>query len=294
MKANWSAAFVVAVVVGAAPLAAQTPKSATTRPAQAAAGRPARAKADQPTTGSPLEKRLDRVDFDEIPLRDVISDLARQGKTNIVVRWSRLREVGVEPDQPVTLHVRDLKLGKVLWLVLWLVAGNEAELGFMVEDGLILVSTAADFDSQQIVRVYDVADLVMPRLKSIGFASMRARLIPVSAYPYVTSGAVAYQPITEPFGSGVYLGSRSPLYFNSTSDEYDGTAEEHMQKLIDLITTTVEPQSWAVNGGTGTIVAYRKKLVVRNSLRVHRLLAGTTLGQPAGKPSKPRTRAERP
>lgn len=51
-------------------------------------------------------------------------------------------------------------------------------------------------------------------------------------------------------------------------------------ELIDLIQSTISPESWDVNGGKGTIRYYSnlKVLVVRNTAEVHSQIGGT-LGQ---------------
>ncbi|REK21548.1 MAG: hypothetical protein DWQ45_01105 [Planctomycetota bacterium] len=48
------------------------------------------------------------------------------------------------------------------------------------------------------------------------------------------------------------------------------------QELIDLITATIEPQSWQDAGGRGAITYYQplKVLVIRNSQRVHEQIGG--------------------
>ena len=56
------------------------------------------------------------------------------------------------------------------------------------------------------------------------------------------------------------------------------------QELMNLITSHVEPKSWAVNGGKGTIAFFRGKLVIRNNLIVHELIGG-----PPKQKSAPRT-----
>jgi hypothetical protein len=57
-----------------------------------------------------------------------------------------------------------------------------------------------------------------------------------------------------------------------------GGAEEarNVQQLIDLIESTIEPESWDVNGGPGTIRYYSPLhvLVIRNSQRVHEQIGG--------------------
>jgi hypothetical protein len=52
------------------------------------------------------------------------------------------------------------------------------------------------------------------------------------------------------------------------------------QELVDLIQTTIAPDSWDVNGGPGSIVYYQplRVLVVRQTDRVHELLGGAVGG----------------
>ena len=47
-----------------------------------------------------------------------------------------------------------------------------------------------------------------------------------------------------------------------------------MAELIEAITGTIEPESWDVNGGPGTIRAFEGRLIVKNSPLVHQKLAG--------------------
>ena len=52
------------------------------------------------------------------------------------------------------------------------------------------------------------------------------------------------------------------------------------QELIDLIQTTISPESWAVNGGKGTMMFYQPQnlLVVRQTAEAHEQI-GSTLRQ---------------
>lgn len=64
----------------------------------------------------------------------------------------------------------------------------------------------------------------------------------------------------------------------SLTAAFPGQAAEiaSAQALIDLITQAIEPQTWQVNGGRGTIryFAPGRVLVVRNTLRVHEQIGG--------------------
>ncbi|MCP4247416.1 MAG: hypothetical protein GY778_10250 [bacterium] len=47
-----------------------------------------------------------------------------------------------------------------------------------------------------------------------------------------------------------------------------------MDDLIALIESTVEPDTWLINGGRGTIAPFQKLLVIRNSIEVHEKIGG--------------------
>ena len=53
--------------------------------------------------------------------------------------------------------------------------------------------------------------------------------------------------------------------------------DDDVQEFVNLIVNSIEPESWASKNGRGTITAWRSRLVVRNSIHVHQLLAGALL-----------------
>jgi len=66
--------------------------------------------------------------------------------------------------------------------------------------------------------------------------------------------------------------------FGVERDEDEPTPEElrqQIQDLIDVIQTTIEPDTWAINGGPGVIRAFRNTLVIRNSQFVHQQIAAS-------------------
>jgi hypothetical protein len=218
-----------------------------------------------------LNARLPLVEFDEAPLADVLARLREISGANVVVRWTALEDAGVRRDTPISINVRNLRLSQVLWLVL-----NEsdiagAELAYRADRDMILISTVDDIGRVMITRVYDVRDLAAPKLRRPGITIGRFREVPIGSTVSVAGGAVAVRPVTGSFGSGVFLQGSD---FRRDDDEYDEDPEDLLQKLIEVITTSIEPESWAVNGGPGTIGFYRGTLVIRNTPLVHQRIAG--------------------
>jgi hypothetical protein len=53
-------------------------------------------------------------------------------------------------------------------------------------------------------------------------------------------------------------------------------AAQNVNAIIDLIQTSVDPESWKKNGGQGTIVFHgpSMSLVIKNSAEVHSMIGG--------------------
>lgn len=88
---------------------------------------------------------------------------------------------------------------------------------------------------------------------------------------------VRYYPIDDllPMGFLSFFGG-GVGNFAGTGSDGDPSVPAPVQRLIDLITSIVDPGSWDKNGGPGTIIYYApaRVLVVRNSAEVHATLSG--------------------
>jgi type II secretory pathway component GspD/PulD (secretin) len=115
-------------------------------------------KAEPPT---PLDTRIQTVNFDAVPLEQAINTLRDQSGENIFVNWRALEHAGITRAASVTARMRDVSLGAALRSVCASASGGRAELGTMLDDKVITVSTAVDL-RQPITRVYDVRDLLVP------------------------------------------------------------------------------------------------------------------------------------
>ncbi|MGE0482088.1 MAG: hypothetical protein AB7Q17_16625 [Phycisphaerae bacterium] len=209
-----------------------------------------------------LRMPLEDLHFADAPLEGVFAQLGELLQLNVIVRWERLADMGIDRDTPVTLRARRLPAETALWLILSGVGGSDVRLAYQASDELLIISTAEDFDTQLVTRVYDVGDLLMtvPRFGNAPRLDATQALSGVGAAAAGSSGGGS--PLTttedpEPNEPASAVGS-PPI----------------MLGLIEVITEAIDPDSWAINGGKGTIAAFRSQLVIRNTLRVHQLIAG--------------------
>jgi RNA polymerase sigma factor (sigma-70 family) len=96
------------------------------------------------------------VHFQERPLAEILEDLRANKHLNIVVDRPALAGAGTTLDQPITLRLDGVPLKSVLKYVL-----HDAGLGYTIEDGVLLISTATGNGGKLVRRVYPVADLVL-------------------------------------------------------------------------------------------------------------------------------------
>ncbi|MCK6455966.1 MAG: hypothetical protein L6Q92_05485 [Phycisphaerae bacterium] len=193
--------------------------------------------------------------FDAMPLEDFAEWLERQTKMNVIVRWAELKRHGITQDTPITLDLRNVKLSRVVTAALNSIAPEDEPLGYQASENFITLSTKRDLGRQMVTRIYDVQDLlvVVPNFRGDDLN-------------------------TDDIGRGSRRPQPGPLVRQSggksESDPLAG-ANDRIRQLVAAITQTIEPDSWAVNGGRGTISYFQGRLVIRNSPEVHEKLRGT-------------------
>ena len=206
-----------------------------------------------------LEQRIPDVSLQEAPLDQVMTWVAQNMNINVVVRWQNLEAFGIDRDKPITIQVKNLRLSQVLWLIMNEAGGADLKLAYRASGDLLIMSTAEDLGQEMVVKAYDVSDLLVR--------------VPNFAGPQIDLSQAGQR-------QGQGGGGGQSLFTNDQNDEDrdqdrqgEGIGQE-MQRLVDLITQTIEPDSWSVNGGLGTINAFRNMLVIRNSIFVHQRLGG--------------------
>jgi len=107
-----------------------------------------------------LRQRLPKLDFNDIEFQNVIQFLRDVGNTNIDVNWQALTAAGIEKSAKVNVHLTDVSFEKALRVVLTNVGGTTS-LSFIVDEGVITISTKEDLQQKTISRVYDINDMIV-------------------------------------------------------------------------------------------------------------------------------------
>jgi len=218
-----------------------------------------------------LNQRVPELTFEDLPLEQVMDWLAEFTRMNVTVRWQILADAGLDRDKPISIHARNLRLSQVLWLIMSEAAGTEIKLAYRASGNLLILSTSDDLDKEMVTKIYDVADLLIrfPRATRQGAFNVTQGLGQSGGQGGGGGGGAGGGM----FGQGQgqqqqQQGAQGGFGANA------GGPDTQIQELVDLIRQTVEPDTWRENGGLGSIIAFQRSIVVRNTILVHQRLGG--------------------
>ncbi|MBI5864089.1 MAG: hypothetical protein HZB38_06230 [Planctomycetes bacterium] len=215
-----------------------------------------------------LNKRIPEVSFEGLPLDQVIDWLQGYTGMNVNVHWQTLTDAGVARDKGITIKVKNLRLSQVLWMIMNEAGGPDIKLAYRASGNLLILSTEDELGKEMLVRVYEVGDLLLRIRDFYGAPQIDLQ------NQQSTGGQGGGGGGSNIFGGGGGSGGQDDDQQDRGNQEQAGVLDPEMGGLITLIQQTVQPDTWEVNGGLGTITAWRTQLVVRNNIRVHQELAG--------------------
>ncbi|MCA9063439.1 MAG: hypothetical protein KDA96_10280, partial [Planctomycetaceae bacterium] len=192
--------------------------------------------------------------FQETPLEDVIQHIAVTHGINIILDYRSIESDGLFTTQPVTIDVDGISLDSALNILLKQAGG----LVHTIENETLTITNKLQQDNTLEQVVYNVADLVVP----LSMPSQEP-VDPLSGMTTLNNGL--YQ-VEDQLGVTIGGGPRS-----GKSVVKEARNERDFGALIDLITTVVDPQTWEVSGGNGTLAADENtlSLVIRQTGPVH-------------------------
>lgn len=199
------------------------------------------------TTSLPIE-------LNNNAFEDVVSFISNTARVDIDVDWDSLADIGVDPDTPVTLRLRNATLETVLDRVVARVSDRTLPAGWAVQDGIITIASDEVLRRNTVLEIYDIRDLlfVIPRFDD--------------APEFDLSSALQSSQ-----GGG---GGSSP--FQSGGNQQDDLPfEDRVNEIVNLIQTTVDPNGWVDSGGdTSSISQLNGNFVITTTPRNHRAIIG--------------------
>ncbi len=203
---------------------------------------------------SALEQRVE-IDFVDTSLADVATWLEGKLGHAVVLDIRALNDAGVAGDLPITRRAKGVSLGTALRIIL-----DQFDLAWVPRDSLLLVTTADRAAEEMMVRVYPVGDLVAASRKNFGMGGGRTLEKPMNMADDVS----AAQPYEE-------QADKSKENLTSETRAVEPCMVADYDSLIDLISTSVRPQSWPEGTGPAPISVFEpgKCLVISQTRDVH-------------------------
>ncbi|HDY65680.1 MAG TPA: hypothetical protein ENH84_05565 [Phycisphaerae bacterium] len=198
--------------------------------------------------------------FDRAELADVIETLRGMSGVNIFVNWRALETEGLNRETPITFRAKNISTAQALNLVMRGLNGDKDKLSsiyWVVDGGVVHISTGAGLNTIMRTRVEDVADLLAVTPNFVG------RRIQLSA--------IGDQRGNSEGGSGSDSGD---MFEDEDEDNRSGTSGEQSlpelrarqkEQLIDIVKNSIGRDMWEP-AGKGSITLFNKKLVITQSL----------------------------
>ena len=203
-----------------------------------------------------LETTQSEVNFEQQPFDQVIDFLTDVNEVNIAVDWQDLANSGIDRDKPVSLRLKDVSLRTVLNETLTQI-GGDVPLSFATGDGLLRIATKEKLDRNKYILVYDIRDLIVdiphfaraPQLDLGGFNEASGNSGP---------------------GNDNIFGSQGTAGLDDEPAGEHGRNEQIVEKIMDIVRQTVEPDSWRGTGiGDGALRELNGQLIVYNTSEAH-------------------------
>lgn len=236
------------------------------------------------------------VRFSDRPLKEVLETLGSLVGINVYPDPQGLAAEGVTTDTPVTINLsQPISLKSALNLIL-----DPLRLSYVIQNEVLLITSEQTRKSQIYPKVYNVADLVIPipnfipgynvglpaaireAHQALGYggviqpASMSSLPLTISANDDPNGGAVNPSVLAQ---SGAYgmlkQGSRPSQPLGYGPGALGGAAMADFDTLIELITSTIAPDTWDAVGGPGAIESFptNLSLVISQTQDVHDQIA---------------------
>jgi hypothetical protein len=260
---------------GPARAVAQAPaKPSAQAPAQVQPGGDGRPAAD-PSIAEvepKLSARLQKLEFINSPFSEVIAYLSDAIGVDILVDRAYFDQLGASQDTPINLTIKHTAVSARTALELAIEQVGGGSLGYTIRDGVIYLTEKYQVNE---IQVYNCRDLLRHTAGpgpagagspdggigapggagEGGFAS--------GGLGVVGPGGFAGGP-----GGGLGAGAMGPGGLGGGYGGF-GVDQQH-SALVNVIISTIHPNSWAEAGGEGSVTEFNGLLIVKHSQTVHR------------------------
>lgn len=195
------------------------------------------------------------VNFQGHELGDVVNYIAEVASINVDVDWKALESEFIDRHHAVNLRLDDsVPMRVVLDRVLaQLGEDDDARPQYAIRDGILTISTKEKLQRNPVTHVYDIRDLLVE-------------------VPYFDDAPdLSLDSILDNSSERDF---NDRLFGEGDGEDYDRGRmgrEDMIEKIREILTTTIDPRSWQMNGGdVGVIQELNGNLIITTTTRNHR------------------------
>ncbi|MCA9303609.1 MAG: hypothetical protein KC996_05765 [Phycisphaerales bacterium] len=202
-----------------------------------------------------LEDTRMPVEFSDNAFEDVIAFIGTTTQIDIDVDWDSLADIGVDPDSPVDLTLKNVTVATLLDRVIAKVSDPDLPAGWAIQDGILTIASDEVLRKNTVLEIYDIRDLIfeVPNFDNAPQFNLQSAIQSASG------------------GGG---GGQSP--FSQGGQDVDLIdRDERVQQIVDLLQANIDPDGWADLGGdTSAITELNGNFVITSTPKNHRAIIG--------------------
>jgi general secretion pathway protein D len=229
-----------------------------------------------------LKQKLPKLEFTNVPFELVVQFLREVSGVSIYVNWRALQVASVDKTTEVNVHLSDVTFEKALRVILEDVSGpsvgQPTEVDYMIDGGVIRITTNEALSHRTYTRVYDIRDLIvsfptvgMPtstgltNIGSSGGGSSRSSGGGLSGSSTGGSGGVGGGG----FSGGLFGGSGGGGGGGTGGGQGTASSDQLVNEIVDLVRETISRETWDQEAA---IRPLRGQLVVTQTAENHQAL----------------------
>ncbi len=196
------------------------------------------------------------VDFKANRFENVIEYFRNVTGANMYVQWRTLEAAGIARETPITMQM-NVAAEKALRLILDDVGGDLVNLGYTIDEGVIVIATQEFLAQETELQTYDIKDLVVqiPNFEEA----------PEFDLNQIVSDAADT-------GGG---GGGGGIFGSEADEEVTIPRAERIQNIMDLIRSSIATDSWRAQGGLdSTMEELNGMLIVNTTSENHAAIVG--------------------
>jgi hypothetical protein len=228
----------------------------------------------QPAAATPAGDRREsagrprQIDFDNTPLHLALGFLKDMADVNMHVNWRALEMTGISKDTPITVKVTDVSIARAMDLVLnQLNAGRDklSSIYWVIDAGVVEVSTGESLNTDTRVRVFDIGDLLVVA------PNFRGPRISLDSSDNNTSGSNGTSGGASLFADYNSSGNNGAGGGSEEGESITVQRERIKDTLIQTIKDSIGEDMWSPIG-KGSISVMRNKLLISQTTLGFKLL----------------------